>query len=107
MKNSSTKAEITTSSQTIAKHRVSSRTLKVWNGRGHGKHSRKHIYVAAYSKKQAAELISQACERSVSVSEITVYYSNCWGNSMKDIILSEPCVYIDEKYGKFQPIRVL
>jgi hypothetical protein len=105
--NKEQKADSGTSSPTFGNNHVSRRTLKVWNGRGHGKHSKKHINVAAYTKKQAAELIGIACECMVSVSEITVYYSDCWGNSMNDIVPTEPCVYIDEKYRKSQPVRVL
>lgn len=88
------------------KNKSPKRTLKIWNGRGHGKYDIKHISVAAYSKKQAAEIIGIACECHVSVSEITVYYSACWGNGMMDIIPVEPCVYIEEKYGKATPVRV-
>ncbi len=82
------------------------RKLKVWNGRGHGKYDRKHISVAAYSKKQAAEIIEIACSSPVSVNEINVYYSPCWGNSMIDIVPVEPCVYIEDHYGKTTPVRV-
>jgi hypothetical protein len=51
--------------------------LKIWNGRGHGKFSGGSIYVAAHSKKQAAELISQACDTHIGISEIINYYANC------------------------------
>lgn len=81
--------------------------LKIWNGRGHGKYDRGNINVAAYSQKQAAELISKACETRVSVSEISVYYSNCWGNSMEGIIPTEPCVYVVKSYYNETPERVL
>ena len=100
------KSKIENGQPTLQQHNVSSRTLKVWNGRGHGKYNRKHINVAAYSKKQAAEIIGIACQTNVSVTEITIYYSACWGNSMKDITPTEPCVYIEEKYGKEKPVRV-
>lgn len=83
------------------------KTLKIWNGRGHGKFDRGHIYVAAFSKKQAAELISQACGYRVSVSEITVYYSPCWGNPMNGITADEPCVYASEKMYDEKPQRII
>jgi hypothetical protein len=78
--------------------------LKIWNGRGHGKtYGKGHIYVAAYSRKQAAELVSRACygndyPNNISISEIKVYYSaDCWGNPMNGIIPTEPCVYASTK----------
>lgn len=78
--------------------------LKIWNGRGHGrKYGRGHIYVAAYSQKQAAELVSKACygeefSDNVSVNEIRNYYSaGSWGNTMNGITPTEPCVYATEK----------
>lgn len=86
--------------------------LKIWNGRAHGKYAaggnRHHVYVAAYSAKQAAELVGQACETPcVSVHEINVYYSKgCWGDSMDGIVPTEPCVYLKKEYdGK--PFRVI
>ena len=82
------------------------RTLKLWNGRGHGKYHKKHISVAAYSKKQAAEIISIACNSCISVSEITNYYSDCWGNNMDGINPEEPCVYVSEPYLNQIPLKV-
>ena len=87
--------------------------LKIWNGRGHGRtYGRGHIYVAAYSQKQAAELVSRACygddrPNNVSINEIKVYYSpNAWGNSMNGIEPTEPCVYASkEPFGT--PERVI
>jgi len=37
------------------------KTLKIWNGRGYGKYINSNIYVAAYTQKQAAELVTEAC----------------------------------------------
>lgn len=85
--------------------------LKIWNGRGHGKYNRNHIYVAAYSAKQACELIGQVCElgRPLPASEITKYYSkDCWGNSMDGITATEPCVYVGDGYDyNNKPIRII
>jgi len=78
--------------------------LKIWNGRGHGKFSKGHMYVAAYSQKQAAELISIACfgekhPDRVSINEIKNYYhKGAWGNSMDGIVATEPCVYASENH---------
>ena len=75
------------------------KTLKIWNGRGHGEFTRGHIYVAAYTKKQARELIGLACypnttNRDISIKELNDYYSEgCWGNLMAGIVPTEPCVY--------------
>lgn len=87
--------------------------LKIWNGRGHGKFSKGHIYVAAYSQKQAAELISIACfgqehPDRVSTSEVKNYYhKGAWGNTMDGITPTEPCVYVSEKYPETVPVRVV
>jgi hypothetical protein len=89
--------------------------LKIWNGRSHGhKYKRHHVYVAAYSMKQAAELVSIACFGEehpyiVSVSEIAVYYSKgVWGDRMKGIEATEPCVYLcDERIHKNKPFKVI
>lgn len=69
--------------------------LKLWNGRGHGKYNKRHINVAAYSQKQAAELVAQACATYISIGEIREFYSQCWGNSMKGITPTIPCVYVE------------
>lgn len=80
--------------------------LKFWNGRGHRKYDKGHIYVAAYSQKHAVELINQACECYITVSEIRNYYSDCWGKQMEGIVPIEPCVYASETYHS-KPIRIL
>lgn len=79
--------------------------LKIWNGRGHGNiYGRGHIYVAAYSTKQAAELVSRACFGEehpdlVSINELNVYYSKgAWGDSMNGIEATEPCVYATKEH---------
>lgn len=85
-----------------------SKKLKIWNGRSHGKYNKGHIYVAAYSQKQAAELISKSCNTFITANEIREYYSPCWGNSMNGIEPTEPCVYIQERvFQKEPPIRIL
>ena len=83
--------------------------LKIWNGRGHGKYDRGHVYVAAYSAKQAVELINQACSSCIGVHEINVYYAKgCWGNPMDGITPTEPCVYVQEiHHGKEKPFRII
>lgn len=92
------------------------KTLKIWNGRGHGsKYGQGYtMYVAAYSVKQAAELVSKACYDGepdhVSKSEIRVYYSaGCWGNAMAGIEPTGPCVYVAPAYGpnRYKPRKVI
>lgn len=84
------------------------KTLKIWNGRGHSKYQKYHIYVAAYSIKQATELVNAACDARIGTSEITTYYSKgCWGNSMDGIVPTEPCVYVKKEYSNEKPIKVL
>jgi len=78
---------------------MNNKKLKFWNGRGHGKYAKSHINVAAYSKKQAAQIINQSCNANISERELTVYYSPCWGNSMDKIIATEPCVYIESSHS--------
>jgi hypothetical protein len=90
---------------------IMGKKLKFWNGRGHGKYNKGHIYVAAYSQKQASELVSIACYDcggSLSLNEIREYYSDCWGNSMDGITPTEPGVWVTEKqFSKETPIKVV
>lgn len=88
------------------------KNLKIWNGRGHGNYDKGHIYVAAYSQKHAAELVSLACyERPdlINAYEIRNYFSEgAWGNSMNGIEPTEPCVYVKEKpFSTEKPVRVI
>ena len=79
------------------------KTLKVWNGKGFGKYDQYFIYVAAYTKKQALELINKACFNRldmVSYKYFTDYYANCWGNAMNGIIPTEPCLYVEKNHFK-------
>jgi hypothetical protein len=84
--------------------------LKLFNGRGHGqKYQKGHFYVAAYSQKQAAELVGKASGYNfpVGISEITQYYSKgCWGTPMDGIEANEPCVYGSKKWGD-KPERIV
>ena len=82
------------------------KVLKIWNGRIHGtKYTHHHVYVAAYSIKQAAQLVSMACYGSehtdiIGASEIGNYYNkDAWGNTMVGITAKEPCVYMCKESG--------
>ena len=84
--------------------------LKIWNGMGSGKYKRRTIYVAAYSARQACEIIATACGLAypISATELKDYYNKgCWGNSMKGIVPAEPCVYVQSELGNETPKRVL
>ena len=89
------------------------KTLKIWNGRGHGKFNNGSIYVAAYTKKQAAELVSKACygddaPNVINVREISEYYNEgSWGNEMNNIDPTEPCVYASEKLYGEKPKKII
>lgn len=86
------------------------RTLKKWNGRcrlsGNSKQGSANI--AAYSQKQAAELLAKAsgCTNG-SLTEIIKYFSPCWGNSMNGIEPTEPCLYYEERFNNVPPKRIL
>ena len=62
------------------------KTLKIWNGRGHGDYTNGTFYVAAYTNKQACELLGKAAgykDWPISMSELSNYYSKgSWGNTM-------------------------
>lgn len=80
------------------------KTLKIWNGGRiySGKHKGVSVYVAAYSMKQAAEIINTAIgNEQMTASEISTYYNKgSWGNDMAHITPTEPCVYVTESYKR-------
>ena len=72
--------------------------LQFWNGRG-GAHlntahpvwagvnpHRVHISVCAYSKADARRLIVESGGRDPGDTEVSKYWSPCWGTSMKDVV---------------------
>lgn len=92
---------------------MKTKKLKLWNGAGHGKVEGKHLYIAAYNQKHAAELASLAQTNGrnssrVSIYELKNYYSaGTWGYVMRDISPSEPCVYAADNYSTEAPVRIL
>ena len=78
---------------------IMAKKLKYWNGRGQGHKCKGHVYVAAYSEKQAVEIIKEAFNSNTTISEIRNYFSNCWGSPMKGIEPKYPSVYYDEEKG--------
>ena len=94
--------------------------LKIWNG-GDWDSKGGHLYVAAYSQKDAADLASEAYRKvrgytdrpdlkMIGISEIRTYWSpNCWGNAM-DGITPERGVWWakGDKFGRCgKPERIL
>lgn len=69
------------------------RKLKIWNGRGHGVYNNYHISIAAYTQKQALEMLASVCKSYISPNEIRTYWCDCWGNDMNGIEPTEPCLY--------------
>lgn len=72
------------------------KTLKLYNGHIHkGIYDRCHVYIAAYSNKQASEILNISLNQYITPHEIKTYYNKgAWGNSMDNIIPTEPCVYV-------------
>lgn len=89
-----------------------SKELKKWNGGGGG-HKQGSVYIAAYTKKQAGELLAKFkgyadfCKlvEGRMNREIKNYFSPCWGNPMAGIEPTEPCLYWSKRYEK--PTRIL
>jgi predicted metalloprotease with PDZ domain len=67
------------------------------------------VYVAAYSRKQAAELYSKATMKYVTESYVKDYFLG-WGTEMDTIqaTVTEPGVWaVTPEYSKNQPVKVL
>ena len=63
-----------------------SKKLKIWNGRGDFRKLDGHLYVCAYTQKDAIELLNQAGHEHMTTRELSTYWSaNCWGTSMAGI----------------------
>lgn len=71
------------------------KTLKLWNG-GDWKARHGHLYVAAYSVKEACELCREAYRKvrpdapedyyPITTHELNVYFNKgCWGNPMDGV----------------------
>lgn len=71
---------------------MKTRKIKLFNG-GDWDHKGGHLYVGAWSIKDAVDLINQACRKiknydgSFTAHEIQVYWSKgCWGTSMTGVV---------------------
>jgi hypothetical protein len=91
------------------------RSLKIWNGRGVDRNT--HLYVAAYSRADAARILTETFRRGASEfisrleigrwqRELSVYFAEgCWGNSMDDIT-PERGVWQTTGYGRENRVRL-
>jgi len=60
--------------------------LKIWNGRGDFRKLDGHLYVCAYTQKDAIELLTKAGHERMTTRELNTYWSaNCWGTPMAGI----------------------
>jgi hypothetical protein len=94
----------------VLNQKMRKRKLKIWNGRGAGqKYRNGHLFVAAYSVKQAAELINKGCDTYITAYEIKHYFNpDCWGDTMKGIEPTEPCLYGTTSDKLFEnPIKII
>lgn len=90
------------------------KTLRIWNGRGHGKWTRGgSFYIGAYSRRQAARLLCKACGHPEDdfwigrySREMKGYYAEgCWGNAMEGIA-PELGLWATKSYNE-KPVRIL
>ena len=88
--------------------------LNLYNGHWSiGKYKHHHLYIAAHSDKHAAELVSMAlygidnkdCVRVHTIK--TYFYKGCWGNPMKDIEATKPCVYAISEIPNQKEIKLI
>jgi hypothetical protein len=84
--------------------------LHIWNGRGDYRQFDGRFYVCAPTKKLAVELLKQAGHQYITMREFTTYYSEAWGNAMKDVTPEIGVWYDKKSQGGLdldQPKRVL
>jgi hypothetical protein len=56
------------------------------------------FYVGAYSQKHVIELMKEGTGYELNQSTVRDYWNkDAWGDNMKGIELTEPCVYVAEK----------
>jgi hypothetical protein len=60
-----------------------SKKLKLWNGRWFDFKS--HVFVAAYSQKEAIELLNNTGSKFMNLYQLKTYFSECWGTRMSGI----------------------
>jgi hypothetical protein len=57
--------------------------IRLWNGRGPERNT--HLYVGAYSAADACRLLKARWPQIGWPGELSIYFSECWGNSMVEI----------------------
>ena len=74
---------------------------------GHGSDKGTQYYIMASSQKQVVELF-ESIGRTFSASYVRDYFYQAWGNdgneAMKDIEITEPCIYAVQREGMFNKI---
>jgi hypothetical protein len=87
--------------------------LKKWNGRASGMRGG-WLYIAAYSKAEAARLHCMAngidpdgLSTGRAYREISEYYSECWGDPMKGIEPAAPGVWQSKEWFGQTPERIV
>lgn len=82
--------------------------LKKWKGgMNSGKYKNMDFYVAAYSRKEAAEIVSTITGNRITESHIKIYCAMCWGNAMNGIEPTEPCLYVNKKFAGSDTVQKL
>jgi hypothetical protein len=98
---------------------IKMKTLKLWNGRDWGSHG--HLYIAAYSLKDAVDLVNAAYRKirgledmldvhPMSLTEARNYWNkNCWGNPMNGVVPERGVWWEKKKLGGHgdKPERIL
>lgn len=70
--------------------------LKFWSGRAPG-NKNGQVYVAAYSRKHAVQMINLAFKSWITEYEVQKYFYASWGNSMEHAKVVVPSVFHAEE----------
>lgn len=82
-----------------------SKKLKLWCGRSSRREYRS-LYVAAYSQKQAREIIETTLTTYLGSNEISEYFSPMWGTAITQAIRpTKPCLFAEEVYGEAGSVK--
>ena len=80
------------------------KVLKFWNGRPYilTKYEG-HLNIAAYSKMDAIRMLQELypnLTQGQAYPELTNYFSNCWGNDMRNVVPVRGIWLVSDKYSK-------
>lgn len=76
------------------------RKLKQYSGMAFLKGKQERFYVGATSAKHLIELMNSIGVFGLNNKYISDYWNKSWGNTMNEIELTEPCVYMNNKSEK-------